>query len=447
MRSLPTLGPGERQFLLSGARLEPSADELTRFRQLAESPLDWEAIVAHAHLHSIAPLIHRNLARIPGHREIPPPARRSLLKLFHRTGFQNRHYATENARLLADLNEAGLAVLIPKGISLVEHVYQGLSLRPLIDLMFLIKFEQVEPVDAFMRDRGYALKPHRPGDGLFRWSCPQRVYRVVRDIEVHVLLVWNLVTWPRLHLWDPEPIWQRARTVEVSGREALVLSPEDLVLYLCLQADNHGFFNRVLFQRACPEDLLFADWSNNRIIRFTDIYETVRHFERRLDWDAVIATARASELVEALHASLWLTNALIGPTVSTEILAELRDQLRSRGGVRKWVATGLSRANGPDPVGLAGRIGRFWCRLRPLQQLRLARLIGWLEVTFPGGRDLRFRYDLDSEVGVTRIYIAHGARALARSAASLTSAYLAKIADGVRGRRRTALLARRSDLR
>jgi hypothetical protein len=60
---------------------------------------------------------------------------------------------------------------------------------------------------------------------------------------------------------------------------------------------------------------------------------------------------------------------------------------------------------------------------------------------------LRFRYDLDSEVGVTRIYIAHGARALARSAASLTSAYLAKIADGVRGRRRTALLARRSDLR
>ena len=444
MKSLPPLGPGERQFLLSGARLEPSADELARFRQLAESPLDWETIVAHAQLHSIAPLIHRNLTRIRGDLEIPPPAHRSLLKLSHRTGFQNRHYATENARLLTDFSEAGLAALIPKGISLVEHVYHNLSLRPLIDLMFLIESEQVEQVDDLMRDRGYVLKPHRPGDGLFRWSCPQRVYRVVRDIEVDVLLVWNLVTWPRLHPWDPEPVWQRARTVEVSGREALILSPEDLVLYLCLQADNHGFFNRSLLDGACPDDLLFAEWSNNRIIRFTDIYETVRHFER-LDWDAVIARARASELLEALHASLWLTNALIGPTVSTEILAELRDQLRSRRGVRKWVATGLRRANGPDPVGPAGRIGRAWCRLRPLQQLRLARLIGWLEVTFPGGRDLRSRYDLDSEVGVTRIYIAHGARALARSAASLTSAYLAKIAGGLRSRGRAAVLARRSD--
>jgi hypothetical protein len=433
MMSLPTLGRMERQFLLSGARLEPSADELAHFRELADSPLDWEAVVAHAHLHSVAPLIHRNLGSIGGHREIPALARRSLLKLFHRAGFQNRHYATENARLLTDLGEAGLAALVPKGISLVEHVYKSLSLRPLIDLMFFVKPEQLEQVETLMQARGYVLKPHRPGDGIFRWLCPQRVYRVVRDIEIDVLVVWNLVTWPRLQRWDPEGVWQRARTAMVSGREALTLSPEDLLLYLCLQADNHGYFNRALLDRASADDLLFADWGNNRIIRFTDIRETVRHYEYRLDWDAVIAIARESGLVEALHTSLWLTNALIGPTVPAAIMTELRERIRPPGAVRRWIATGLGDGSVPGRVGLAGWLGRAWCRLRPLHQLRLARLIGWLEVTFPGERELRSRYGLGSDVAVSRVYIAHGARALAQSAVSLLSAYLAKIAAGVRG--------------
>ena len=414
-KNLSRLGGEERQLLTTCARVTLEAAHRAKLETLLQEQLDWQQIVQHARLHSVAPLLYHHLRRVPAVK-IPDAARVGLLQLYHRAAYQNRLYEEENGALLEAFDQASIPTLVPKGISIAEGIYGDLSLRPLIDLMFLVPAEKVTDVKRVLAGRGYIGDRPRPIHGLYRWSCPQLIYKTHGAMHFAALVVWNLVNWPRLHRFDTGAVWLRARRATVSRYPSLVLCPEDLVLYLCLMADNHGHFNRVATDEIGPSDLLFTDWTNNRLVRFTDLHEAIRYHARELRWDLLVRRAKESDLDGAAYASLRLAAAILGSEIDESVLEELRPA-GPRCSLRRRVFDSLVVSEEPRHE-RGGQIGLWWRAKRPYTQILLGRLIGWSEISFPNREALHRYYGPTSHLTALLRYVAHASRSTVRSLTS-----------------------------
>jgi Uncharacterised nucleotidyltransferase len=204
---------------------------------------------------------------------------------------------------------------------------------------------------------------------------------------MRVLLKAELVaTPPRRHRFTAERFWEGARRAAVAGHGYLTLSPINQVLYLALQCDLHGYFNHAALGQLDPAELVFAKWSNNRLVRFVDLREVVRHHRDELDWNHLVAHAHACRIEDAVHSALALTNDLLGATAPPEVVASLSGRPPLR------LSRALLRANAeaPGTSSAAGRVAASaWERLGARRQKELFTLVGLVNVAFPGLRALR----------------------------------------------------------
>lgn len=423
---MPTLGRNERRLLLSCARVVLDGERDAEIDALLRRPLSWSAVVFFARLHSVGPLVHRHLR---DRDNVPRAARRELLKQYQRVGYQNRIFVREHARLMDAFDAASVEVIVPKGLSVLDLAYGDRAGRPLIDLIYLIRPSELEKAVEVLEASDYVERPVRPVQGLYRWSAPQFFFRRnAGDMTVIVLLQPTLVSWPRLHRFDSEGIWAAAGRAKVGGRETRVLSPTDLVLYLCLQADNHGFFNRAAVGSVDPFDLLFADWSNNRLVRFVDIRESIRVNRGTTEWDQVAQRARQSMLDHAVHASLFLTNKLLGATIPSEVIEDLRPSTRPP--LRSWLVGGLAGNHGAKAT--QRLLGSAWRAAGPRRQLDLARVIGLGELALPSRGDLRVLAESSERGELVLRYARSTGEVLVRSGGGFLRAVLGRAGSDLR---------------
>jgi hypothetical protein len=409
---LPELGPNERRILLTCARLELDPQEEALVPELVAEPLDWDAIVYFARFHSVAPLLNRHLKRLPDPEQVPAGPRGRLLALAHRAAYQNRFMARENKELAGELNAAGVPVIVPHGLALVELLYGDLGLRPLIDLLYMVPRDRLETAGSMVLGRGYSPVRFRPRHATYQWLCPQRWYVKVDDSKLIVSLKAEPIgSLPRRHSFTFDRVREHARTVSITGERVLVLSPVDLVLYLCLQADTHAPFNQAALETTDPADLLLAEWSNNRLVRFTDIHEAVRRHRGELDWDRLAARARSCGIADAAHASLLLTEHLLGPTVPAEALEGLSGARPPR------LRRALLGAVAQPPAGLSPQrlVASGWERMGHHRRKEFFRFLGLIEVAFPGLRALEAEKRTRSAPRLLGIAALQAATTLSRS--------------------------------
>jgi Uncharacterised nucleotidyltransferase len=404
----PRLGSAERELLLSCARVGPQ--KAAAIGHLHDSGLDWDALLFHARLHSVAPLLHHHLSALSAGC-VPRRAARALLALRHRAAYQNTLFAEHHRAIVDALWAAQVPVGVQKGLAVIEPLYGQLDLRPLIDLIYLVPRGHRDDAAAVLASLGYVPQPPHPVDSLYRWSCPQTVLARAGRLEVAVILQEDLVSWPRAHGLRPEAVWARTREGEIAGRRVRLLDPTDQLLYLCLQADNHGHFNRIALDEMDAAELLFAEWSNNRLIRFTDVHGAAR----RLDWDAdaLAERAAASGLGDAVRTTLTLTNRLLGTVVPPELL----DRVDAPGTphMRRLVFRALAASERSKRSGLAASVGRVWRSRRPRTQIRLARLLGLAEYAAPSVGRLRLRYGAAPRTALAPLAALNPLTVLARS--------------------------------
>lgn len=383
--------------------------------RLLASGLDWDAVLFHARLHSVAPLLHRHLTAQARWEALPGKVRPELLRLAHRTAYQNRILARENRRLLQALDREGIPTIVPKGIVLVERDYGDVSLRPLIDLVLLVPTDRVRAAADVMRRCSYWRRRIRPVEAAWRWCCPQFAFSRRDEMLVTALLHWEPINWPRLHRFDAAPLFERACPDSVSGAPALILSATDQALFLCLQADNHGLSNREALATIAPDELLFAEWSNNRLVRFVDLFEVLHSRKDEIDWNELVRRARASVVEEAVFTALTLTDALLGPVVPDGVLNQLGPDQMSP--VERWARSlaGWVPVPGPGDVAESGREG--WTRSHVPARLRVEMVhYGRLfEYLFPSLKRLERCLGLRSRLAAAVVYVPRTLLASGRS--------------------------------
>ena len=141
----------------------------------------------------------------------------------------------------------------------------------LAELGYVPQYFGVEEVDYA---RHHHLRPMARPDGI--------------RVEIH----WSIARPDSPFEIDLDGLWERAQRAEIVGVEALVLSPEDLILHLCLHSSFTHKFRVGL--RMC--------W---------DIREVVSHYRDAIDWDLLVRRAQQWGIGRYVYLTLRLVRELL----------------------------------------------------------------------------------------------------------------------------------------
>lgn len=384
----------EERLLLLCARLDLSKTQRNELDSLVGSSLCWEKVLYLAQWHGLTGLVFQHLEGSENWQSVPTEVREQLKAVYLSNGARNFQNQSELVRVLDALRENDIPVVLLKGAALSEEVYQDLCLRPMADLDLLVPEHKAQVAQGIVQSLGYCpvgtaeeqedtARHHRHLPGLARNGKP-----VLVEIHRHVVRQDS-----GLH-FNIDDFWERARPTKVSGAPALVLTPQDQVIHLCLNFFvDRGFRSQGALRQLC------------------DVAESIKCYDSLLFWEQLMGRVKEYNLAGPVSCVLFAAQSLLEAPVPNGVVCQLWPQgfedpsmksyLRRRVlSTQPWVARSLVR-------------GESEYRWRHAAIAALGRLV-------PSRRYMaRARYRSNTRARMSQLYVARigeGIRILLRAA-------------------------------
>ncbi|MGH9577333.1 MAG: nucleotidyltransferase domain-containing protein, partial [Terriglobales bacterium] len=279
-----------------------------RAQVLLAGELDWNTLLQLAGRHALAPLLHWHLSRrFPG--RAPPSAAHLLEEQFRANVQSNLKLAAELIRALKLLEGEKILAIPFKGPALTAALYGNLALRESSDLDLLLRPDHVLPARDVLLADGYVpeydLTPAQER-ALLRSDCQYTFQKF--DGQLRIELHWDIV--PRycgVRL-DPARWFERAQSITLTSVTVPSLSPEDLLLVLCVHGAKHAW------ERAA--------W-------IVDVAELLRVYPA-LDFTYVAQQASAARARRHLRVGLGLAHQLLEVQLPPEFAREIEQDAMAR---------------------------------------------------------------------------------------------------------------------
>jgi len=254
----------------------------------------WDNLLDKSMWHGIKPLIYSRLKPLFGKAAIPTSIQNDLRDSYLRSARKNILILHHAASLLSALKAREIDVIGLKGIYLVENIYDNIAARPFSDIDIMVSTEDIKSTISVLQELGFAMNTyfnvHDENIDI------KHVPPMFNDDDLPVEIHWTILEEDEPFTIDAQGLWDRSVPVKIAAVDALALSPEDLILHLCLHLGYQHRFKlglRGLY----------------------DIDEVLRHFEGQVNWRTLVKIAQdwGSERVT------WLTLTLVGKLLGAEI--------------------------------------------------------------------------------------------------------------------------------
>lgn len=203
--------------------------------------------VEHWRALQLTPLLYRELARRGWDAQIAPPwwsTLRDDYVLALQAAFQEEEEIKE---LLRTLTKAGVNPILLKGADLRHRLYHDPAIRPMVDIDFLIAPGEVERVHPILEGLGYRLAhptDHPPVKFIERFGY-ELLYTPPAGKKLLLEPHWEIRGAAGQYRLPFASLEAAAIIIDYDGIAVRVLSPEHLLLHLCLHThgdhDNWGF--------------------------------------------------------------------------------------------------------------------------------------------------------------------------------------------------------------
>ncbi len=251
-------------------------------RLCSDHAIDWTALFHQAEIHRIAPLIGHHLQSLdPDALGVPPPVQRQFKLAQYSSALlqeRRRHVLVEALRFF---REAGIRAMLIKGGALAELVYAfpWLTVSEDIDLVLDVRRSEIDETT------------HRLFERRLYGSGIEFDYFEHHDVTLNGVLP-----------VDFQRIWEDARPISIGDETVYVMSPEDLVLSLCINS--------------CRKRYL-------RVKSLFDIAETLARYPT-LAWDVLVDRAKRYRCNNIVYTALLTVQRTIGgDNISSEMLGAL----------------------------------------------------------------------------------------------------------------------------
>jgi hypothetical protein len=256
--------------------------------------LDWPRILDFAERHGVASLLLHRLSR-PGFAVIPPGAVDQLRAYCRPLVATSLHLTSELGRILTSFDERGVLALAWKGPTLAAVAYDDVTLRTFGDLDLIVAPGEIGPALDALSEIGYAKQyklTRLQTRALRHGNHEEKVVRNGELVELHWQLAKSVF---RIGL-DFDALWERRGSVVIAGRPIPVLSPEDLLLSLCVHGSTHAW---------------------KRLLWISDVAQVVRAV--KLDWGQVLNRAETLGINRSVRVAFRLAEGLLDAPLPTAV--------------------------------------------------------------------------------------------------------------------------------
>lgn len=281
--------------------LQPSVP-ISADRLAVLSPEQWQAFMVLAAAQRVRPLLWHRLKQKRLVEALPGEAGALLNDFFMMNTAKNLRRYAELRSLLTVLHAEGIPVILLKGIYLADAVYGQIGFREMCDIDLLVRPADLDRVAAVLKTKGYVAAQSISCEIIMATS--HHLPPLTCDGHTHVEIHWNLTKPGKSYSSDPACLWTRAVSCRTAAGEALALSPEDLLLHLCLHTSYQHLF-------------VFG------LRPFCDIAATIESFGAGIDWQAVVERADRWGWSRGVYLALQLSRMLAGAKVPDVILAQM----------------------------------------------------------------------------------------------------------------------------
>lgn len=298
------LSNGNR-LLLYCARTEIPEDALDKVRDIVSRPLNWDEVLTSAFWQGIAPLLYGNLKNMQKRYLIPENVMDKLKMAYYSNVARNVCLYAELNEMVKTFHDMGVRVIVLKGMALAKTVYGDIGLRPMGDIDLLVKKEDLPHAEKIMTKLGY----HFHGDIPPEWyrENHQHISYLHPDKDIPVEIHWHIARkahLSRIRVTDTDIIegwWEGARTIEFSGRKALMLCPDDLIMHLSLHFLKHRFIS---------QNGSFS--SKVALIQLCDIFQTLKYYRDEIDWIRLKSKTEKYGIDSPIFTTLFIVKEILG---------------------------------------------------------------------------------------------------------------------------------------
>ena len=318
----------ETELLLCCARAHMTPERADRVRELLQQDMNWAYLLSMARRHRIMPLLFRQLTSVRS-EAVPGAALEQLRDHFRVNSLRNLSLTRRLLELVNAFEANGILIIPFKGPVLTASLYKNLSFREFIDLDVLVRKRDVSRAGKLLMSLGYQPEyrmTHAEEVAFLRY---EREFKYVSEdgggiVELH----WQIAPRGFPLSFDTEQLEKRLEWIPLADATVPNLSPEDLLLFLCV----HGAAHR---------------WE--RLGWLCDVAELVRVHEE-VDWERVAKRASAQGSRRIVLLGLFLAHELLGAHLPETMVRGAREDATIRELARQVRERLFRESNGAQEV-------------------------------------------------------------------------------------------------
>lgn len=229
----------ELNFLLLCSHVDPNVAQQNKIKKMADTSLNWDLIYDIAHNQRILPILHCNLKKIVTEK-IPPLIKKKLKKFSFQNTTRNLYIFAFLTNLLSLFNKKNIDVVSFKGLLTAHDIYGDIALRSFSDIDILVKKKTASKAWSLLIKNGFTPELSLDPQQIKKYiGVEDNISFFNTKNNLNVELHWEMTG---IYLKNPlsyENIESRLNTIAINGRAFKNISPEDLLIYLCIHGAKH----------------------------------------------------------------------------------------------------------------------------------------------------------------------------------------------------------------
>lgn len=233
----------ENELILNCARTYHSGENKDKILELLSRDIDWNYIFDWINYHGLIPLFYWTIKEFKDF--VDPNFFQVIHTQFKQNAYHNLSLTQELIKIIQLFEAETIPVLAFKGPVLAQVAYQNLGLRQFIDLDILIPQKSVSQASKILTQQGYLPQFQFKGwqENRYTQIRPEHnFYSSEKDLSID--LHWSLISSALSFHENPQLIWEDETyqdRVKLANQTILTLSPEALLLFLCVHGAKHDW--------------------------------------------------------------------------------------------------------------------------------------------------------------------------------------------------------------
>ena len=339
--AIPRIPRPEDRLILLCSRLRPSANAVTRIRELIAEDLDWNRFVKTALTHKVAPLVYKNLAAVNA-PNFPQHWMEILRTHYARNARRNIYLAAQLLALQEGFRADSIPAIPYKGAALAALAYGDLTLREFDDLDWMVPHRFLSDATRRLTAEGFKPENSIAENDLPAQAAPGQYSFQKDDGRCHVELHTERTLRYYPKRLDIEDLASQSISISLGGSMVPSLAPEPLLMVLAVHGSKH-FWDRL-----------------NWICDFAELL----HLHSGVQWEQAIEQARRFGCERMVLLGSTLAQELLDVDLPETIVTRLEDIPAVRSLSRRMAANLFS-----DTPKISGLAERFLIRVQTSQSL------------------------------------------------------------------------------